>query len=312
MINSELSPSETKQQQLRARAPNIINVKNIPPALTMLSTLMCNALNIPTSSTGSKNNNFRVSSPAMLKRKSPFLPAIKADWEILSQISKTAIHLCFLYSNYYNTLMWCYNCNPNPAFPEHFGEHTLNTSHYEKAKTKKMIRNSDDSLTWVYTVETTFVDTLKIAFPPSTHFTSAPFCWQGYHQHQFILKYSIITCSILSLSFYLIPLTLVLLDSLIAKYPGGRLQETGMLNSWDDRRPSLRRGSQEYPTKVADTNTRQHKGQERWLKNRKRKITHCIRNSPNYTSRSAGNVPGVSRDSFLLAFVLALMSQVTW
>lgn len=44
-------------------------------------------------------------------------------------------------------------------------------------------------------------------------------------------------------------LTLVLLASLIAKYPGGRLQETGMLNSWDDRRLSLRSGSQEYPTK---------------------------------------------------------------
>ncbi|TNN55780.1 hypothetical protein EYF80_033952 [Liparis tanakae] len=33
-----------------------------------------------------------------------------------------------------------------------------------------------------------------------------------------------------------------------ARYPGDRLQEMGTLNSWDDRRPSLRRGSQEYPT----------------------------------------------------------------
>lgn len=35
------------------------------------------------------------------------------------------------------------------------------------------------SFTWVYTVETTFVDTLKIDFPPSTHFTSAPFWKKG-------------------------------------------------------------------------------------------------------------------------------------
>lgn len=40
-------------------------------------------------------------------------------------------------------------------------------------------------------------------------------------------------------------ITLVLLASLIARYPGGRLHETGMLNSWDDRRPSLSRGSHE-------------------------------------------------------------------
>lgn len=45
--------------------------------------------------------------------------------------------------------------------------------------------------------------------------------------------------------FFSVLVTLVLLASLIAKYPGGRLHETGMLNSWDDRRPSLSRGSHE-------------------------------------------------------------------
>lgn len=44
--------------------------------------------------------------------------------------------------------------------------------------------------------------------------------------------------------------TLVLPDSLMARYPGGRLQETGMLNSCEDMRPSLRIGSHEYPTKI--------------------------------------------------------------
>lgn len=103
--------------------------------------------------------------------------------------------------------------------------------------------------TWVYTVETTFVDTLKTAFPPSTHFTSAPFCsthtrgikWKR-RNRQLIFFYTL--SSIYSL-FLPVAVTLVLLASLMAKYPGGRLHETGMLNSWDDRRPSLSRGSHE-------------------------------------------------------------------
>lgn len=37
-------------------------------------------------------------------------------------------------------------------------------------------KNSREHNTWVCTVEMTLVDTLKIAFAPSTHFTSAPFC----------------------------------------------------------------------------------------------------------------------------------------
>lgn len=55
---------------------------------------------------------------------------------------------------------------------------TLPVSVSEPVKTKKS--NGDcrpaEGFTWVYTVETTCVDTLKMAFPPSTHFTSAPFC----------------------------------------------------------------------------------------------------------------------------------------
>lgn len=46
----------------------------------------------------------------------------------------------------------------------------------DKLRKRQMWSQVSSGLTWVYTVETTFVDTLKTAFPPSTHFTSAPFC----------------------------------------------------------------------------------------------------------------------------------------
>lgn len=46
----------------------------------------------------------------------------------------------------------------------------------DKLRKRQMWSQVSSGLTWVYTVETTFVDTLKMAFPPSTHFTSAPFC----------------------------------------------------------------------------------------------------------------------------------------
>lgn len=64
-----------------------------------------------------------------------------------------------------------------PASPKKAGEHTVSTSVLvHRSISKTVISKKNDDATWVYTVETTLVDTLKIVFPPSTHFMSAPFC----------------------------------------------------------------------------------------------------------------------------------------
>lgn len=156
----------------------------------------------------------------------------------------------------------------NPA--SNHWEYTLDRELHQRqwaSKNKESDRHYRPAkgFTWVYTVETTCVDTLKMAFPPSTHFTSAPFCQTEKERKSPTVRFIFIPSHVWYFSSFLFfgrLVTLVLLASLIAKYPGGRLHETGMLNSWDDRRPSLSSGSQAYPTERAQTNTKQRTTQE--------------------------------------------------
>lgn len=76
--------------------------------------------------------------------------------------------------------MWDYNPPQNMPIKEwayRSSHQVVAVSKPEKRRENHRIPN--DGRTWVYTVEITLVDTLKIGFPPSTHFISAPFCQKG-------------------------------------------------------------------------------------------------------------------------------------
>lgn len=139
------------------------------------------------------------------------------------------------------------------------------------------------------------MDTLKIAFPPSTHFTSAPFCQNKMSQPVFMVTH--------------------FNHHMLQHFHFPHLGVAGLLDSQVSRRQVTGDGDVELLRRQATffeerqprishyKGTHKHKSREQLAKQKKGNKMH---------SGSTTNSPGVSRDSFLLAFVLALMSQVTW
>lgn len=208
----------------------------------------------------------------------------------------------------------------NPA--SNHWEYTLDRELHQcqrASKNKESIRDCrpGEGFTWVYTVETTCVDTLKMAFPPSTHFTSAPFCQTE--------KRKEITNS--AFNFYSI--TRVVLFFLSFLWLAGYLGVAGFLDSQVSRRQVARDWDVKLLGRQAPFFEQRQPRIPHWKGTNKHEATHNTgvgnswlvqpqndrplkSTSLNYSSRYTTASPGVSRDSFRLALVLALMSQVTW
>lgn len=208
----------------------------------------------------------------------------------------------------------------NPA--SNHWEHTLDRELHQcqwASKNKESVRDCrpGKGFTWVYTVETTCVDTLKMAFPASTHFTSAPFCQTEKERKSPTVRLIFIPSHVWYFSFFL--------------FFGlaGYLGVAGFLDSQVSRRQVARDWDVKLLGRQAPFFEQRQPRVPHWKGTNKHKATHNTgvgnswlvqphnnrllkSTSLNYSSRYTTASPGVSRDSFRLALVLALMSQVTW